>query len=143
MKKLLLIIFCILVFTPVANAEKLSIKITPAQVISTNTNKIKVGDWIKFKTLNDVFYKNNLFIKKDTPIVGVVDHIYKNDLSANNANILFRTFYVRNVEKDLVKFDSPLSIGRRNSVCKFLIIFKGNKADIQPESTVYNIFLYK
>lgn len=49
MKKLLLIIFCILVLAPVANAEKLPIKITPAQVITTNTDEIEVGDWIKFK----------------------------------------------------------------------------------------------
>ena len=152
MKKLLLIIVCMLVFAPIASAEKLPIKITPTQVISTHTDEIEVGDWIKFKTVNDVFYKNKLFIKKDTPVVGVVDHVHENGLVADNAEIIFQTFYVRNVEKDLVKFNYPLYIGRRNSVCKtcgdkvekyFLVIFKGNEVDVQPESTVYNLFLYK
>lgn len=152
MKKILLIIFCILVLAPVANAEKLPIKITPAQVITTNADEIEVGDWIKFKTVNDVFYKNKLLIKKDTPIVGVVDHVHENGLVADNAEIIFQTFYVRNVEKNLIKFNYPLYIGRRNSVCKtfgdkiekyFLVIFKGNEVDVQPESTVYNLFLYK
>lgn len=152
MKKLLLIIVCMLTFAPIASAEKLPIKITPTQVISTHTDEIEVGDWIKFKTVNDIFYKNKLFIKKDTPIVGVVDHVHENGLIADNAEIIFQTFYVRNVEKDLVKFNYPLYIGRRNSVCKtfgdkiekyFLVIFKGNEVDVQPESTVYNLFLYK
>lgn len=49
---------------PVANAEKLPIKITPTQVITTSADEIEVGDWIKFKTVNDVFYKNKLLIKK-------------------------------------------------------------------------------
>ena len=71
---------------------------------------------------------------------------------ADNAEIIFQTFYVRNVEKNLIKFNYPLYIGRRNSVCKtfgdkvkkyFLVIFKGNEVDVQPESTVYNLFLYK
>ena len=152
MKKLLLIIVCMLTFTPIASAEKLPIKITPTQVISTHTDEIEVGDWVKFKTINDVFYKNKLFIKKDTPVVGVVDHVHENGLVADNAEIIFQTFYVRNIEKDLVKFNYPLYIGRRNSVCKtfgdkvekyFLVIFKGNEVDVQPESTVYNLFLYK
>ena len=152
MKKLLLIIVCMLTFAPIASAEKLPIKITPTQVISTHTDEIEVGDWIKFKTVNDIFYKNKLFIKKDTPIVGVVDHVHENGLIADNAEIIFQTFYVRKVEKDLVKFNYPLYIGRRNSVCKtfgdkiekyFLVIFKGNEVDVQPESTVYNLFLYK
>ena len=152
MKKLFISLICLLIFAPIANAEKLAIKITPTQIISTHNNEVEVGDWIKFKTVNDVFYKNKLLIKKDTPIVGVVDHVHENGLVADNAEIIFQTFYVRNVEKNLIKFNYPLYIGRRNSVCKtfgdkvkkyFLVIFKGNEVDVQPESTVYNLFLYK
>lgn len=152
MKKYLLILLCLVLFAPIASAEKLPIKITPTQTISTHTNEIEIGDWIKFKTVSDVYYKDKLFIKKNTPMVGVVDSIHENGLLADNAEIIFQTFYVRNVEKDLVKINYPLYIGRRNSVCKGLgdkmvkyigVIFRGNEIKVEPESTVYNLFLYK
>ena len=152
MKKFLLALFCIVAFAQISYAEKLPVKITPTQTISTHTNEIEIGDWIKFKTVNDVYYKNKLFIKKDTPLVGVVDSIHENGLLADNAEIIFQTFYVRNVDKDLVKINYPLYIGRKNSVCKGTgdkivkyigVIFRGNEIKVEPESVVYNLFLYK
>lgn len=152
MKRILLSIICLIMFAPIASAEKLSIKITPTQLISTHQNEVEVGDWVKFKTVNDIYYKNNLFIKKDTPVVGVVDSVHENGLIADNAEITFKTFYVRNTSNVLVKINYPLTISRKNSICKGLgdktvkyvgVIFRGNEIKVEPESITYNLFLEK
>lgn len=152
MKKILYSLIFIFLFAPMANAEKISVKITPTQLISTHHNEVEIGDWIKFKTINDIYYKNNLFIKKDSQVVGIVDSIHENGLLADNAEISFKTFYVRDKENNLVKIDYPLLISRKNSVCKGLgdktikyvcVIFKGNEIKVEPESVTYNLFLTK
>ena len=152
MKKLFISLICLLIFAPIANAEKLAIKIAPTQIISTHNNEVEVGDWIKFKTTEDIYYKDRLFIKKDTPVIGVVDSLHENGLVADNAEISFKTFYVRNMENILVKINYSLTISRKNSICKGLgdktakyvgVIFRGNEIKVEPESVVYNLFLVK
>lgn len=152
MKKFLLVIMLMLIFAPASFAEKIAIKITPMQLISTHNNELEVGDWVKFKVVNDVFYKNKLFIKKDTQLVGVIDSIHENGFVADNAEIIFQTFYVRNVNNELVKFNYRLYIGRKNSDSKTLgdkfikyvaVILRGNEIKVLPESIQYNIFMAK
>lgn len=152
MKKLFLIL-CLLIFSAqVANAEKLPIKITPAQVISTNHDEIEVGDWIKFKVVNDVYYKENIYISKNTIVTGIVDSVHENGIIADNAEIVFKQFALRDVNNKLVKINYTLILTRDNAECygfgykikKYIgFIFKGNEIYIKPETTTYNLFLEK
>ena len=152
MKNLFLILICLITFAPIASAEKLPIKITPTQTISTHYDEIEVGDWLKFKTTNDVYYKNKILIKKGASITGIVDSLHENGLVADNAEMVIKTFYVRDVNNNLVKINYPLTIGRSNSVCKGLgdktvkyigVIFRGNEIKVEPETVTYNLFLTK
>lgn len=152
MKKIILIL-CILVFSAqIANAEKLPIKITPAQVISTHHNEIEVGDWIKFKVVNDVYYNEKIYINKDTVVTGVVDSIHDNGIIADNAEIVFKQFSLRNVNNKLIKINYTLTLNRDNADCyglgykikKYIgFVFKGNEIYVKPETTTYNLFLEK
>jgi len=143
-----LIIFSI----QVANAEKLPIKITPLQVISTHHDEIEVEDWIKFKVVNDVYYNENLYIKKNTVVTGIVDSVHENGIIADNAEIVFKQFALRDVNNKLVKLNYTLTLNRDNAECyglgykikKYIgFIFKGNEIYVKPETTIYNIFLEK
>ena len=152
MKKLFLI-FCLIIFSiQVVNAEKLPIKITPLQVISTHHDEIEVEDWIKFKVVNDVYYNENLYIKKNTVVTGIVDSVHENGIIADNAEIVFKQFALRDVNNKLVKLNYTLTLNRDNAECyglgykikKYIgFIFKGNEIYVKPETTIYNIFLEK
>lgn len=152
MKKIILIL-CILVFSAqIANAEKLPVKITPAQVISTHHDETEVGDWIKFKVVNDIYYNEKLYINKNTIVTGIVDSVHDNGILADNAEIVFKHFSLRDVNNKLVKINYTLTLNRDNADCYGLgykikkysgFIFKGNEIYVKPETTIYNIFLEK
>lgn len=152
MKKVVLIL-CLLVFSAqIANAEKLPVKITPAQVISTHHDETEVGDWIKFKVVNDIYYNEKLYINKDTIVTGIVDSVHDNGIVADNAEIIFKTFMLRDVNNKLIKINYTLTLNRDNAVCyglgykikKYIVfVFKGNEIYLKPETATYNIFLEK
>jgi len=152
MKKLLFLVLIIIFIVQSANAEKLPIKITPIQEISTCKDEIEVGDWVKFKVLNDVYYNENIYIQKDTVVTGVVDSVHENGIIADNAEIKFKKFMLRDVKNNLLTINHTLVLNRDNFECyKFLdkmtkyvgFIFKGNEVYVKPETTVYNLFLEK
>ncbi len=152
MKKLFLI-FCITMLSAqTANAEKLPIKITPIQVISTHHDEVEVEDWIKFKVINNVYYNEKLYIKKDTIVTGIVDNIHENGIIADNAEIVIKKFIFRDVNDKLTKINYTLVLNRDNAECyglgykikKYIgFIFKGNEIYVKPETTTYNLFLEK
>ena len=152
MKKLILSAIMIFISAQIAFAEKLPIKITPTQVISTHHDEIEVGDWIKFKVVNDVYYKENVYIKKDTIVTGIVDSVHENGIIADNAEITFKQFAFRDANNKLVKFNYNLILNRDNADCyglgykikKYIFfVIKGNEIYIKPETTTYNLFLEK
>lgn len=152
MKKLFLIL-CLLFFSAqIANAEKIPINITPIQVISTHNDKIEVGDWIKFKVVNDIYYNEKIYINKDTIITGIVDSVHENGIIADNAEVVFKQFALRDVNNKLIKINYTLTLNRDNAECyglgykikKYIgFIFKGNEIYVKPEITTYNLFLEK
>lgn len=152
MKRLFLILVCIICFAPAVFAEKIVMKITPIQEISTHHDEVEVEDWIKFKVVNDVYYKNKLYIAKDTVVTGIVDSVHENGLFADNAEITFLEFKLRDANHKLMTVKYPLHLNRKNSVCYCFadkmaknvgVIFKGNEILIKPETTTYNIILDK
>ena len=152
MKKIIFIL-CLLIFsTQTAFAEKIPVKITPIQIISTHNDEIEVGDWIKFKVLNDVYCNDNIYINKDTVVTGIVDSVHENGIIADNAEIVFKKFLLRNAKNDLITINYTLILNRDNVVCYSLgdklakyigVIFKGNEIKVKPEATTYNLFLDK
>ena len=109
-KKLILILLLVLASTVPAFAEKISVKIAPAQIISTNLDEIEVGDRINFEAVNDVYINSKLYISKGSKIVGVVDFVHNNGWGGDSAEIVFKNFYTTDVNDNKVIISYPLVI---------------------------------
>jgi len=99
-----------LLFAVPAHAEKIPVKIAPIQVISTNLDEIEVGDWLNFEVVNDVYRDDNLLIKKDSKVIGVVDFVHQNGWGGDGAEIELKTFYVMDVSGKKLTIVSTLVI---------------------------------
>ena len=150
MKKTFLILFLMLFNTSIANAELIPIKFTPNQIISTHHNEIEVGDWIRFKTINDVYVDDKLYIKKNTPIIGIVDYVHDNGIFIDNAEITIKKFITKDTNNQKVTIYQTLVLNRKDYITKTFgdkmtkyvgVAFRGSEIKIEPETTVYNIFL--
>lgn len=137
--------------------EVIPVKIKPAQTISTCNNEIQINDIIRFKTVNDIFVENNLYIKKDTPIIGYVDYVQENGWDYDNAQIDIKKFKTRDVNGNLIEINSELSINgfeilkyKGNRKAQFFnyigVYFRGKEIEIIPEkdkNIIFNIWLTK
>lgn len=149
-KKIIYILFILIFTTLPSYAEKIPVKITPIQVISTKHDEIEVGDWIKFVTVNDVYLDDNLYITKNTDVIGIVDHVHPNGWTGDSAQIYFKNFYATDVNKKKVTISYPLDIsGKVEMATKFremaayflLFIIRGSEICIEPDTQVFNIFI--
>lgn len=161
---LLLLLFIILP----SYAEKIPVKISPIQVISTHHDEIEVGDWIKFTTVNDVYIDDKLYIKKNTDVIGIVDFFHPNGWGGDAADVVFKKFYTTDINNQKVTISYPLdingnaemannvrdvatnSLGHFCSYFSYLtyagsnyagFIFRGAEIYIEPDTKIFNIFI--
>lgn len=141
-------------FNDFINSEDTPVKITPAQKISTCHDETEVGDKIKFKITKDIYKNGKLYIKKDTPIYGLVDYVSENGWSYDNAQMDFKKFYTKNTNGKKITIDSPLSINsfdiiqyKGNKFAQFFnycgVAFRGKEVEIIPtkDEIEFNIWL--
>lgn len=143
-------------FSDFINSEETPIKIKPAQKISTCYDEIEVGDKIKFSVVKDVYKNGKLYIKKGTPIYGVVDYVSDNGWAYDNAQIDFKKFRLKNIDGKVIETTSPVSIngfdilkykGKRTA--QFFnycgVVFRGKEVEILPEkdNLEFNIWIDK
>ena len=142
-------------FNDYDNFEEAPLKIKPAQIISTCYDEIEVGDKIKFEVVKD-FYKNGkLYIKKDTPVYGLVDYVSANGWNFDNAQIDFKQFRTKTITGDKLTIHNPLSINgyeilkyKSNRMAQMFnycgLLFRGKEVEIIPnkDSNIeFNIFI--
>lgn len=156
-KKIISVLFLLLFIVLPSYAEKVPVKISPIQVISTNHDEIEVGDWIKFTTVNDVYVNDNLYIKKNTDIIGIVDFIHNNGWGGDSAEVVFKTFYTKDVNNNKVTISYPLDINGNWEMTNTIrsasthslgsvipcvgFIFRGAEIYIEPDTKVFNLFI--
>jgi len=167
-KKFILILFLFILIALPSDAEKIPVKITPIQIISTNHDEIEVGDWIKFVTVNDIFLNDKVYIKKDTDIVGIVDFVHQNGWGGDSAEICFKTFYTQDVNNKKIVISYPLDINGNLEMAtntrdvasqgltslKYIhsltnipfirdaaFILRGAEIFVEPDTRIFNIFL--
>lgn len=141
-------------FSDYINSEDTPIKIRPAQKISTCYDEIEVGDRIKFTAVKDIYKNNKLYIKKDTPIYGIVDYVSDNGWSYDNAQVDFKKFKTRTADGNIITISSPLSINgfdilqyKGKRIAQFFnycgVAFRGKEVEIIPEkdNVQFNIWL--
>lgn len=151
MKKLL-VLFLLFVSSMfnAAFAEKIPVRITPLQIISTNNDEIEIGDWIKFAIVNDVFVDNKLYLKKGAPIFGFVDFFHPNGWVGDNAEIKFKTFKTIGINDKPIIINYPLNINgntaRANDIKQYIswvltTLVRGSEIYIEPDTKTFNIFI--
>lgn len=148
------ILFTLIMFTcqTAISAEKIPVKITPVEIISTHHDEVEVGDNIKFRVINDVYYQNKIYIKKDSTVLGTISNVHENGYFCDNAEIIITPFKLRTTDNKVITINSTIIINRKDFVCKnfgdrivkyFGVIFRGNEIKIEPNSIDYNLFLVK
>lgn len=108
MKKVFLSLLFTMIFIMPAFAEKIPVRLTPSQVISTKTDLIEVGDAISFKVVNDVYVNDKIYIKKNTPVYGIVDFVHGNGWAGDSAEIKFKRFVTKSTNGEKVIIDYPI-----------------------------------
>lgn len=148
-------------------AEKIPVKIEPIQIISTNYDEIEIGDYINFEITKDIYIYDDLYIRKGTTIKGLVDFVHPNGWGGDSANIVFKTFYTTDINGKKVTISYPLEIDGKTEmanttrsvgnnvivnfatnfihpVCVYLgFIVRGAEISVEPDTTIYNIFIEK
>ncbi len=141
-------------FSNYINSEDTPVKIIPAQLISTSHNEIEVGDKIKFETAKDVYKNGKLYIKKGTPVYGLVDYVSENGWAYDNAQIDLKKFYTKSFEGKKITINSHLAINgfdilkyKGKKYAQFFnycgIAFRGKEVEIIPgkDNIEFNIWL--
>lgn len=156
MKKIILLLTLILISTNAVFAERIPVKIMPAQDISTAYDEIQIHDPLKFKIVNDVYYKNKILIKKDTFIIGTVDYVMENGWAYDNALIQIKDFKTKDVNDNLIQLNNNITLdgfellktkGKR--IPQFFnyigVIVRGKEVDIKNgiDKPVFTIWLIK
>lgn len=163
-KKMFFIILLVLSNIQAVSAEKIPVKITPVQIISTHHDEIELGDKINFVVVKDVYVNEKLYIPKDADIVGIVDFIHPNGWCGDSAEIVFKDFYIKD-KKDkeniivhsnlIVNGNSEMANETRNVLASrtssflvyltnfshFAFVFRGSEIFVEPDTKIYNIFI--
>lgn len=131
-------------FSDYIKSEDTPVRITPAQKISTSFDEIEVGDKIKFSFVKDVYKDGQLYLKKGSPIYGIVDYVDDNGWYYDNAQIDFKYFKTKTVDGKTITITSLVSINgfeilkyKSNRPAQFFnycgVAFRGKEVDINPE----------
>ena len=142
-------------FNDYVNSEDSPLKIKAAQKISTCYDEIEVGDRIKFETVKDTYKNGKLYIKKGTPVYGLVDYVSSNGWNFDNAQIDFKQFKTQTVTGEKLVVNNPLSINgyeilkyKSNRIAQFFnycgLSFRGKEVEIIPDkdnNVEFNIWI--
>lgn len=158
MKKFFLLFF-VLIFALPAFALKIPVRITPTQIISTHSDEIETGDWLKFEIVNDVYVNDKIYLKKQTPIYGFVDFFHPNGWAGDKAEIKIKTFETRDINDEKVTINYPLDIKENKELVSdtkewiiefiseipilsnIIFVIRGSEIYIEPDTNVFNIFI--
>lgn len=149
MKKILIIAILLLNANCVL-AERVPIKIVPAQDISTCHDEIETGDPILFMAVSSPKLK----LQKNTGIVGIVDYVQDNGWGPENAEIQFKKFIITLENGKQVTYNSSLTINgfeelkyrypKSKRFFEYIPVFlRGKEIDIREgkDKPVYNIWV--
>lgn len=85
------------------STEKIPIKLNITETISTKKGDISDGQEIKFKVKENVFYNNQLFIKKGTIVTAKVETTIERGMNGLPATIIIDNFTIKNIPQEKLK----------------------------------------
>lgn len=132
----------------------LIIPIKPTEPISTANESLELLDIVEFKITNNVYRKGNLYIKKDTPIYGIIDSIDENGWCADNAVISFKKFKTKDINNQKITINADLNIDgfeilkfKSNKIKQFFnyipTFIRGKEVDIKEVDNVRFVLITK
>lgn len=140
----------IAIFIPPCFAEKIPVKLTNAELLSTKHDEIEVGDLIDFKTLNDIYVEDKLYIKKGTKVIGTVDFVHNNGWGGDSAEIKIKKIILKNANGEKITINYPISINGNSETANTLkqlilsnifIFIRGSELYIEPEKIRFSVFI--
>lgn len=153
MKKILLLTFILLLGNFAFSAEKIPVRIVPAENIATTYDQVQVGDELLFKVKNDVYYDSKLIFKKDSHVLGYVSFLDENGWINDNAQIQLNKFKLKNVNGKIVTINSDVTLdgfellkSKGNRFAQFFnyigVAFRGKEVDIKcnKDNPVFTIW---
>ena len=149
-KKFCFIIALIFSFILPCFAQKIPVRISPTQVISTHHDEVEAGDYINFIIVKDLYVQDKLYLEKNTPVIGHVGFLHNNGWAGDNAEIKINLFETVDTEGKKVIINYPLVLKgnsmKANDVKQWLADFftyfiRGSEIYIEPDTKVFNIFI--
>lgn len=148
MIKKILILTCLLNISLVAYSKEIPVYITPAKKISTADLRLREGDYVDFKIIEDVEG-----LKKGAIVTGLVTSLVENDCRGENAELFLEEFYaIQNDKKvdlkgvlylkgnphsDIMDFGDAPFVG-------FIFAFvRGGEVNAFPDKNKYILYLEK
>lgn len=153
MKKIILLLIVIFIGMGAFAYEKLPVKVTLLNTITTANDEIEVGDIIPFEVVRDVYRNDKIIIPNGTIIYGTVDYVYENGWCFDNAQIELKNFeiaYYPDGKRE--KFQSNLTIDGLDTLKYYYpkwkrffqyigTVFRGKEIDLTPHhEIVFNLW---
>lgn len=111
MKRLLFLLLMICFTTNCANATKIPLKITPAEVITTAHDEVENGDKLLFKLVSDTRLGDKVIFEAGSMLVAYVDYVTDNGFGYDSANIWCRKVWIKKNDNNYTKsYDTDFSI---------------------------------
>ncbi len=154
MKRILLLLTLLLISgNMVFSAEKIPVRIVPAENISTAYDEIQIGDNLLFKVKNDVYENEKLIFRKDAIVAGYVSFLDENGWGNDNAEIQLNKFKLKNTNNEIVTINSEVTLNgfellktKNKRFVQFFnyigVIFRGKEVDIKydKDNPVFTIW---
>lgn len=139
------IAFLILLFLQSFAFADTLVQVTPKTKITTSNLNLKEGDNVDFVVMKDVFYKNELIIKKGSTVQGLVTFVEPNGFSGTEAKITIEQLAVRDLNNKRVKLIGNI-YKKGNSHENFSIfmdiwLIRGGEVQIRPQADTFNLFV--
>lgn len=132
-------------------AEKIPVKITPAEVYSTETDSIEIGDILDFKVVQDVYYDNKLYAKKNSMVTAYVEYVNENGWAGEHSFIRLSNLKLYGTNNKVIPLDKNIVLSGKNyykkkntKTGKFIhnITFwaRGDELYLEPKRDTINVF---
>lgn len=147
LKKLTQVVLIFFMLAGATSAREIPIKISAGHKISTSTGKMQEGDTLTLQTTQDFYQGGTLYIKKGSPVSGLITSLVDNDFTCQEASIFAENFKVKNVNGKDVKLKGIVYKKGRNHwmYTQFLpgiyVFIRGGEAQILPQKDIFTLYL--
>ncbi len=120
------------------SVESIPIKLQITKNISTKKGKVYEGQNIEFKTIEDVFYNNEILLKRGTIVKARVETYINRGMNGIPATIIIDNFEIPNIKKEKLK---SIYIKKGANRTIFVLPVKWALTPLPPTGSFTNIII--